>query len=198
MSSDNDIDESEGVEVKGKSKKILIIIVLLVVLLGGAAGGMYFMGMLPFGGEETHSEEGEDAGEHGADAEEGEGHGGSGEEASGEHGGEGEGGAPAHAGIVYYELPEFLVNLQSNGKRSSFLKMKVMLELPNEEARLALQAMEPRIVDGFNTYLRELRSSDLAGSAGIYRLREELLLRINKTVQPSRVNDILFKEILVQ
>ena len=38
-----------------------------------------------------------------------------------------------------------------------------------------IEAVMPRIVDNFQIYLRELRLEDLRGSAGIYRLREELL-----------------------
>ena len=56
----------------------------------------------------------------------------------------------------------------------------------------------PRVVDNFQTYLRELRLDDLRGSAGMYRLREELLTRINVAVQPSKVSAVLFKEMLVQ
>jgi flagellar FliL protein len=56
----------------------------------------------------------------------------------------------------------------------------------------------PRIVDNFQVYLRELRVDDLQGSAGMYRLREELLRRVNLAVRPARVKDVLFKEMLVQ
>ena len=56
----------------------------------------------------------------------------------------------------------------------------------------------PRIVDNFQVYLRELRLEDLRGSAGLYRLREELLSRVNIAAQPAQVNDVLFKEMLVQ
>ena len=37
----------------------------------------------------------------------------------------------------------------------------------------------PRVMDAFQTYLRELRPSDLDGSAGLYRLKEELTRRVN-------------------
>lgn len=99
---------------------------------------------------------------------------------------------------VYYKLPEFLVNLNSGGKQTSFLKTTIVLEL---ESSLDIQPLEgelPRLMDALNTYLRELRASDLSGSAGIQRLREELLLRSNKAVEPIKINDILFKEIIVQ
>lgn len=99
---------------------------------------------------------------------------------------------------VYYELPEFLVNLSAAGGRTSFLKMSVTLELKNEASVAVLEANKPRVVDAFNTYLRELRPVDVQGSAGIYRLRDELMTRINGTVEEGLVKDILFSEIIVQ
>ena len=45
----------------------------------------------------------------------------------------------------------------------------------------------PRIVDIFQTYLREVRTNDLNGSAGLFRLKEELTRRVNLTVAPHQV-----------
>jgi len=99
---------------------------------------------------------------------------------------------------VYYTLPQFLVNLNSSGKSQVFLKTTVVLEVAKANDVPFIESNLPRLVDGINTYLRELRSSDLAGSAGIQRLREEILLRVNKAITPVQVNDVLFKEIVVQ
>jgi flagellar FliL protein len=99
---------------------------------------------------------------------------------------------------VYYTMPEFLVNLNSSGKSSIFLKTTVVLEVAKQTDVPLIESNLPRIVDGINTYLRELRASDLAGSAGIQRLREEILLRVNKAIAPTQINDVLFKEIVVQ
>ena len=107
--------------------------------------------------------------------------------------------APPPKPLVFFDLPDFLVNLNSNGaKKASFLKLSVSLELEKQEDTARLQAVMPRIVDNFQIYLRELRVDDLRGSGGIYRLREELLGRVNAAVAPVKVNDVLFKEMLVQ
>jgi flagellar FliL protein len=107
--------------------------------------------------------------------------------------------APPPKPLVFFDLPDFLVNLNSNGaKKASFLKLSVSLELEKQEDTARLQAVMPRIVDNFQIYLRELRVDDLRGSGGIYRLREELLARVNAAVAPAKVNDVLFKEMLVQ
>lgn len=99
---------------------------------------------------------------------------------------------------AYYDLPPFLVNLSTGTGKTSFLKMSVTLELKSEAAKAVVDANKPRILDAFNTYLRELRATDLSGSAGIYRLREELIARINSTVEEGLVKDILFSEIIIQ
>lgn len=100
---------------------------------------------------------------------------------------------------VFFDLPEFLVNLNSAAnKKSNFLKLSVSLQLENTEDTVRVAAMMPRIVDNFQIYLRELRVEDLRGSDGIYRLREELLARVNAAVSPVKVNEVLFKEMLVQ
>lgn len=99
---------------------------------------------------------------------------------------------------VYYTMPQFLVNLNASSKSQVFLKATVILEVQKATDVPFIESNLPRLVDGINTYLRELRSSDLAGSAGIQRLREEILLRVNKAIVPVQVNDVLFKEIIVQ
>jgi flagellar FliL protein len=102
--------------------------------------------------------------------------------------------------VVFLDMPDVLVNLSaSNGsERTQYLKVKVTLELPNEATSAQIQPLMPRLMDAFQTYLRELRPSDLDGSAGLYRLKEELTRRVNAAIAPSRINAVLFKEIVVQ
>lgn len=102
------------------------------------------------------------------------------------------------AKTVYFDLDEFLVNLNNPGNQVSFLKTIITLELPNQATLLEVQSKMPRVRDTFHVYLRELRNSELQGSAGLQRLRAELLLRINEILEDNKVNDILFKEITVQ
>lgn len=100
--------------------------------------------------------------------------------------------------IVYFPVPEILVNLSGTGGKTHYLKIKVSLELANKTEIPKVEAVLPRIVDNFQVYLRELRVEDLRGSAGLYRLREELLTRVNVAAAPAKVSDVLFKEMLVQ
>ncbi len=99
---------------------------------------------------------------------------------------------------VYYPLGDMIVNLSGEGKHPNYLKVKISLELADEKDVPLMDSIKPRIIDNFQVYLRELRIEDLRGSAGMYRLREELLMRVTEAAQPVRVRDVLFQEMLVQ
>jgi flagellar protein FliL len=100
---------------------------------------------------------------------------------------------------VFVDMPDVLVNLSSTGnERTQYLKVKIALELPDEAVQAQIQPIMPRLLDTFQTYLRELRPTDLDGSAGLYRLKEELTRRVNAAIAPNRINAVLFKEIVVQ
>jgi flagellar FliL protein len=100
---------------------------------------------------------------------------------------------------VYVEVPDMLVNLIGlPGERVQYLKVKLVLEVKEEKQGEAIRPTLPRVTDIFQTYLRELRPSDLNGSAGLFRLKEELTRRVNVALAPNQVNAVLFKEVVVQ
>ena len=171
-----DLDADDG-ELEGGAKKSgrkkLLMIVLPVLLLGGGGAGVWFSGLADsFIGKDKDVKVAE---EHTAESE-----------------------AEVEHGTVYYDLPQMLVNLSASGRRTSFLKIVVSLEMTSEDDKAKLEQALPRIIDNFQVYLRELRVEDLRGSAGLHRLREELLFRVNAAVSPTRVTDVLFREMLVQ
>jgi flagellar protein FliL len=107
--------------------------------------------------------------------------------------------APIVKPPIFVDMPDVLVNLSSTGSdRTQYLKVKVVLELSDQELAAQIQPVMPRLMDTFQTYLRELRPTDLDGSAGLYRLKEELTRRVNAAIAPSRINAVLFKEIVIQ
>ncbi len=172
---DDDEDDAGGGKRKrgGKRKLILFVGIPLVVVILAVAGA-FVMGIGPFGGgdeEEVAAEEGGDHGE-GADA--------------------------GHVG--FYELPQMTVNLNTTDGTTAFLRMTVSLEIANDtpENRAQLDSMLPRVLDNFQVYMRELRLDDLSGSAGLFRLKQEMLSRVNRAVEPVEVSDVLFGELLVQ
>jgi flagellar FliL protein len=115
------------------------------------------------------------------------------------HGEEAHAEAPPAKPPVFIDVPEMLVNLAGQpGERVQYLKAKIVLEVKEERLIEAIKPTMPRVTDIFQTYLRELRPADLNGSAGLFRLREELTRRVNTTISPNQVNAVLFKEIVVQ
>ena len=99
----------------------------------------------------------------------------------------------------FIDVPEILVNLAGQpGERVQYLKAKIVLEVKDEKQIEAIKPTLPRVSDMFQTYLRELRASDLNGSVGMFRLKEELTKRVNAAIAPGQVSAVLFKEILVQ
>lgn len=167
----------------GKKKLILLGLPILLIAIGG---GLWFGGILPpllgLGG---HAEE------------------------HGEAHGEGRGGiakpgelkpeAEAKAKIpVFVDLPDLVANLNVGQRRSSFIKLKARIEIARAEDQPIVMAAMPRLQDMFTTYLREMRPEELRGSAGTYRLREELVARANIAVAPARVVDVLFSEMIIQ
>jgi flagellar FliL protein len=107
--------------------------------------------------------------------------------------------APVAKPPVFIDVPDLLVNLVGTpGERVQYLKVKVVLEVKEEKQVEAIKPTMPRVTDIFQTYLRELRPSDLNGSAGLFRLREELTKRVNVALAPNQVNAVLFKEIVIQ
>ncbi len=105
--------------------------------------------------------------------------------------------APAKT-VMYVDLPDMTVNLSAVDGRATYLKVKVALEVSDKATVEKITPVLPRVLDAFQIYLRELRVSDLDGSAGLYRVKEELQRRINTAIAPARIDAVLFKEILVQ
>src|ERR1700744_1515174 len=100
-------------------------------------------------------------------------------------------------GVVFYTLPDVVVNMQTADGRPSFLKLKLTLELPDHDTADVLNPNMPRLQDMFQVFLRELRPEDLSGSQGGYQLRMEILRRVNLVISPSKANAVLIEEMLV-
>ena len=99
---------------------------------------------------------------------------------------------------VFVEMPEVIANLNTGARRAAFIKMKARLEVAKPEDVAIIQAAMPRILDLFQTYLREMRPEEMRSSASTYKLREELLSRTNIAGNPAKVVSVLFTELIVQ
>ena len=101
-------------------------------------------------------------------------------------------------GVIFYTLPDMVVNIQDPSGKPTFLKLKLTLEMHDYALAEHLQAEMPRMQDMFQGFLRELRPDDLAGSAGSFQLRAEILRRVNLIAAPGKVDAVLIEEMLVQ
>ncbi len=175
-------EQSEGGKKKLPLKLILIAAAGAFVVLGGGGGAAFFL-LAPKGDAQAGKP-------HKRPAAKG-----------GEHGGKDDKG-PSNIkdgpdGVVFYTLPDLVVNMQTADGKPTFLKLKLTLELPDHETADALQPLMPRLTDMFQTFLRELRPEDLSGSQGTFQLRMEILRRVNLVVAPAKVNAVLIEEMLI-
>jgi len=188
---------AEDGEAPAKKKPPIILIAAAagVLLLGGGGAAAFFL-LKPK--PAAHGEKG--AEEHGKPKKEKKEKKKEGEEGAAKAA-EGGAGAPVIKegpdGIVFYTLPDIVVNMQTADGKTTFLKLKLTFELPDEETAEALTPNLPRLSDMFQTFLRELRPEDLNGSQGAYQLRVELLRRVNLVAAPSKVNAVLIEEMLI-
>jgi len=100
-------------------------------------------------------------------------------------------------GVVYYAMPDLVANIQAADGRPTYLKLKLALELKDESVAESIEPNMPRLTDMLQTFLRELRPEDLAGSQGNYQIRMEILRRVNLVIAPAKVNAVLIEEMLI-
>jgi flagellar FliL protein len=182
--------DGEGAAKKKPPLKLLIIagVAAVLVLGGGGAGAFFLLKPKPdaaaekghakpkkTGGKDAKGKDGKDAKDGGAAAQVREG----------------------PDGVLFYTLPDVVVNMQTADGRPTFLKLKLTLEMPDQDAVDALEPNMPRLQDMFQTFLRELRPEDLSGSQGSYQLRMEILRRVNLVIAPSKANAVLIEEMLI-
>ncbi|KPL51717.1 flagellar basal body-associated FliL family protein [Prosthecomicrobium hirschii] len=159
---------ADGDAAKAKKKKMILIGAVGAVVLVGGGGAGAYF-MGMFGGKGGGGAHG-DAGGHGAPQKD----------------------------VMFVELPEMTVNLSTVDQRATYLKVRIALEVTDKTVAGKIQPVLPRVLDAFQVYLRELRTSDLDGSAGLFRVKEELAKRVNVAIYPSKIDAVLFKEIIIQ
>lgn len=174
---DEDFDDEQSEDQEGgggKAKKIALFVIVPLLILSGVGVGLYTTGMLDgLMGDGKDSQEVAESQESGKNEK-------------------------INFNAVFLPMPDIVVNLKTENNQTRFLRLRVQLELENEAQKEAVTQVMPRVVDQFQTYLREMRVKDLKGSAGIYRLQKELIARVNTAAYPVEVKDVLFQEMLVQ
>lgn len=180
---------AEGEEAPVKKKPPLMILIaagaaLLIVLGGGGAAAFLILGKKPAAAEAK----GKDAPKKA-------------KQAKADKGGKDEKNSPITEGpdgVFFYAMPDQVANIQTADGRPTFLKLKLAFETPDRDTAEAITPAQPRLNDVFQTFLRELRPEDLAGSQGTYELRMELMRRVNLVIAPAKINGVLIEEMLIQ
>jgi flagellar FliL protein len=166
-----------GAEAAPKSKKKLMIMVAVAVLVvaGGGAGAFMMMGKGGDHGEGKEAAEGGHGSGHGA-------------------------GPEGKRQVVFVDVREMLLNLSPDmpQDKTKYAKVRLSLELKDAKVEEEVKPLMPRVEDALQIYMRELRASDLTGSVGLFRLREELLRRVNIALYPAKVEAVLLKDVIVQ
>ncbi|MGZ9114895.1 MAG: flagellar basal body-associated FliL family protein [Brevundimonas sp.] len=195
--SDTPTPEGEEGEAPKKKKLPLLFIIIpaaLVVLGGGGGAAFFLMQPKPAAAEEGHGAE--KKGDHAKKD----------DKKGGSHGGGADSAADPSLGVIaegpdgvtFFTLPDMVVNIQAPDGRPTYLKLKLTLETKDAHVAEQLQSEMPRMQDMFQGFLRELRPEDLAGSAGSFQLRAEILRRVNLIAAPGKVDAVLIEEMLVQ
>ncbi len=181
--------EEGGAPGKKKGKLIMIIIPLVVVLLGGGGFFAYktFLSPASAGEEDEAASKGEHHkvkkhSGHNKHAKEG------GQDDDGEGGGEG----PA-----FFSLTPFVVNLQDNiGTR--YLKLTLKFELEYPEAESLIKGQLPKIRDALIILLSSKNYAEIGSVEGKYRLRDEIVKRVNRFLEDEPVRGVYFTDFVIQ
>lgn len=164
-----DATASEAEPKKNRKKLLIAGAAAAVLVLGGGGGALFFLS----GGNEAAAEEGHAA-------------------ASSSHGGEEEG------VNAYFDVPPIVVNLRSPDGQARFLKVHIMLVRAPAATNEMIQAKLPAILDSYQPFLRELRPEDLAGSAAVFRIKEELLVRATQIAGSGVIKEVLIQDLVQQ
>lgn len=174
----SETSDAQVVEEKKAGNSKLLFILIPIILIVGLAGGYLLAPLFKGGkvedkGKTEHSQKEEKAAESSKSAEE-----------------------AKH--ITFINIPDVLVNLKTNGKRPVFLKIALVLELHDPTKKDGIENLKPKMIDQMQIFLRDLDVADVTGANNLQKLRQELTVRINNTISPLKVDDVLIKEFLVQ
>ena len=98
----------------------------------------------------------------------------------------------------YIEAPTVTVNLRSGDGQARFLKLRFILVAADAGKVDSIKARLPVVLDALQPFLRELRPEDLAGSAAVFRIKEEMMARTTQALGTGTVRDVLIQDLVQQ
>ncbi|MEQ8665932.1 MAG: flagellar basal body-associated FliL family protein [Rhodospirillales bacterium] len=154
----------------GKLKKIIVVIVAVVILLGGGGAAAYFTGALDQVLGITDVDIVKEVPKQ----------------------------ELALARPVYHDLPEFVADLRvTNDSRPPFLKLQLTVQIAEMDLPVLIER-EPKIIDRVQRLLRNQTRLDLTGAEGSERLRADIVIIMNQTLDPAQVHNVLFRQMVLQ
>lgn len=153
-----------------KTKTIIAVVAILVILIGGGGAAAYFTGALDQMLGITDVEIVKDVPKQ----------------------------ELALAKPVYHDLPEFVADLKvTNDSRPPFLKLQLTVQIAEMDLPILIER-EPKIIDRVQRLLREQTRLDLTGAEGSERLRADIVIIMNQTLDPAQVHNVLFRQMVLQ
>lgn len=189
-------ESSSSAEDKGSKKKLsrkMVRIILIVLLaFGGVTGGLVAsIGITGLTGllssEKTPESDAEKSEHEATDGESGS------EEVNAENRIDETTGVLSFDGVVVN-----IVSTSENGRqRSKFLKTSISV-IYDIEDESKIRSKELFLKDSFQDFLRQLDENEIIGTAGLIRLKSELLKRAKAVTESEKIKEILISELIVQ
>ncbi|WP_343228276.1 flagellar basal body-associated FliL family protein [Sphingomonas yunnanensis] len=102
------------------------------------------------------------------------------------------------ASARYVDVPPMVVTLRSADGRQHFLKLHFVIVAADASQVGRITAGMPLILDTLQSFLRELRPEDLSGSAAVFRVKEEILVRLHEALGRDGVSEVLIQDLIEQ
>lgn len=96
--------------------------------------------------------------------------------------------------IAFVPLDPMVISL--SGGNARHLQFSAQLEVPLQYQK-DVELLKPRIMDILNGYLRAIEVSELEDRTALFRMRAQMLRRIQIVVGEGRVNDLLVIEFVL-
>ncbi len=98
----------------------------------------------------------------------------------------------------HFQVDSMLISLKAKGRKPSFLKLEITLEMAEAFDPELVRKKIPRVMNAFQAQLQNVEARHLRGAEGMYVLKEDLLRRTNMILAPIRVNAILVRSMVIQ
>lgn len=102
-------------------------------------------------------------------------------------------------GRFHAKPEEFLVDLAPDAAgRVAYLRLAATIAVKDRRAIAEIDAMKPELREKMTTLLRALTPEDFADSAGMMRIKNEMIRRVRLVVGDAGVEDVIINDLIIQ